>query len=338
MIKLFISLFFLLFITSNNLAQSEWKHNFSGLAFGDYFWVVQDHNEDFDSENGFRFRRIYFTYDGKIADKFSVRLRLDMADPGDFETEEALVPFVKDAYLKYQFGLTQIIGGISGPPAFAVIEKYWGFRSVEKTPLDLQRMEPSRDFGISIKGSIDKEKEFRYHFMFANGNGVQTETDVGKKYMLSAGYFPTKNLVFELYGDYDYKGNSEYWTTAQIYFGYKTEQLSVGLLYANQLRSVGEKINLRVFSFYITGKIVEKLKYYGRIDRNFDPNPGGEKIRYIPFSNEASNYFVLLGFDYELAKNIYFQPNVELVLYDETTGGETITNDIQPRFTFYFKF
>ena len=50
---------------------------FSGLAFGDYYWVTDNHIEDIEGENGFWFRRIYFTVDKDLGESFDLRFRLE---------------------------------------------------------------------------------------------------------------------------------------------------------------------------------------------------------------------------------------------------------------------
>ena len=81
----------------------ESKGKFSGYMFGDYYKVVNHHNEDLKDQHGFQFRRIYFTYDYKINSSFSTRLRLEMSNEFNFEEARTMIPFVKDAWFKYKF-------------------------------------------------------------------------------------------------------------------------------------------------------------------------------------------------------------------------------------------
>ena len=71
-----------------------------GYMFGDYYYVLKNHDSSIEESNGFWFRRIYFTYDHTLDDDFSVRFRLEMNSPGDFSTRSKLESAVKDAYLK----------------------------------------------------------------------------------------------------------------------------------------------------------------------------------------------------------------------------------------------
>lgn len=118
-------------LSTAGVAQEAVK--FSGYLFGDYFYVSQNHNKDLEGRNGFWIRQIHFICDRAIAENFAARLRFAMAHPGNFTAGKA-VPFVKDAYLKWNLGAHQLYVGISPTPTFQVIEQIWGYRSVEKTP------------------------------------------------------------------------------------------------------------------------------------------------------------------------------------------------------------
>ena len=85
--KLLLSAFICLILISNAEAQDDSGGKFSGYMFGDYFYNVMRDSSISDIPNtalsgakdlnGFQFRRIYFTYDYKISDKFSTRFRLE---------------------------------------------------------------------------------------------------------------------------------------------------------------------------------------------------------------------------------------------------------------------
>ncbi len=312
---------------------------FSGYMFGDYFYILSNHNEGFEKNNGFWLRRLYFTYDQKLSDAFSFRLRLEMATPdGLIKDADKATPFLKDAYLKWKTGRQQVLIGISSTPTWGVIEKTWGYRSVEKTPLDLQKFGSSRDFGLALKGKLDKSGKLKYHLMLGNGNSNKTENDMGKKVMLALGFYPTKSLIFEIYGDWNDKPASTDWTTLQAFAGYKTENIRFGLQYAHQTRKGETDIKLRLASFFGVLKLTKKVSFFGRIDRMFDPNPGGEGISYIPFSADAKSTFIVSGVDFKVHEKINFIPNVELVFYDDPVEGDKPATDVIFRITFWWRF
>ena len=314
---------------------------FSGYMFGDYYWFAANHNSDVEGNNGVWFRRVYFTYDKKLGEAFSTRLRLEMANPDGISKDAGkAVPFIKDAYLKWKKGHTQVIMGISPTPTWGVIEKIWGYRSVEKTPLDLQKFGSSRDFGIAVKGNLDPEGKVKYHLMLANGNSNKSENNKGKKAMLALAFYPSKHLVLEGYVDWNDNPGATDWLTLQGFAGYKSDKTRFGLHFTRQVRKVaaGEDLNLNLGSVFLVTRVSPKTSLFARVDRMFDANPKGNKISYIPFAATAKSTFFVGGLDVSPVKNVHLMPNVELVIYDGADGGDNPKTDILPRFTFYYKF
>ena len=344
MLKRILILFFSLGIMINLFGQDkkeeESSGKFSGYMFGDYYYFFDNHKPELNDQRGIWFRRIYFTYDYKINSSFSTRLRLEMGNEFNFEEAKTMIPFVKDAWFKYKFSNQSFIIGISPTPTFQILEKMWGYRAVEKTPLDLQRMASSRDFGLALKGKFDEKGMFKYHIMFSNGSSNKQEIDKGKSGLLALAFYPIKEFVIEVYGDYaDHAGSTD-WYTLQVFFGYKTKTFRAGLLYADQTRQMEdvEDIKLRVASLFIVGEVSEQFSLIGRVDRNFDPNPQGDKIAFIPFDPTVKSTFFVGGVDWHPVKQVRFIPNVEFVKYDENDEGVTPTSDIIGRITFHWLF
>ena len=67
------------------------------------------------------------------------------------------------------------------PGSFANIEKFYGYRHVEKTALDLYKIRDSRDFGLAPSGYFDTAKKFSYAVMFGNNSGYRQETNKQKR-------------------------------------------------------------------------------------------------------------------------------------------------------------
>jgi len=338
---------FFILITFSSLSQAQEAKDesggkFSGYMFGDYYYNIEHHNPDIKGQDGFWFRRIYFTYDYNIGSGFSSRLRLEMNNNGDYENSRAIVPFVKDAYLAYKFVNQKAIFGISPPPTFDLIEKIWGYRSVEKTPLDEQRMASSRDFGLSLKGQFDSKGTFRYHTMIANGSGNKQEIDQGKSFMLSLSYWLTKEIVLQVYGNYaDRDGQANTYIT-QAFLGYNSKSLHGGLQYSQQvikaMNNSLEDIDLSVLSFFLTGNITEKMKLFGRVDRMFEPNPFGEDIAYTPTDSASSFFLFIAGIDFQVVKDVSIMPNIQYVKYDSNNDRITPADDLYARLTFFWRF
>lgn len=328
----------LLILTSGVYSQSA---KISGYMFGDYYYVASNHNETLEDKNGFWFRRIYFTYDHALSEDFDIRFRLESNSAGDFSSKTKLEPFVKDAYLKWKHGRHNIIFGISPTPTWGVIESVWGYRSVEKTPLDLQKFGSSRDFGLAVKGSLDPEQRVNYHFMIANGASTGSENNAGKKVLLSLAGKISRNFLVEGYFDFEERPGASNRTTLQGFAAYQQERFRLGVQFAHQNREVGagsEDLKLQIGSVFAAARLANKVWGFARIDRTFDPNPDGSSISYIPFDATAKSTFFLAGLDFRPINNVRIMPNVEAVLYDENDAGVKPDADMIPRVTFYYVF
>jgi len=333
----------LFFFTAKSFAQVKVGDGgkLSGLAFGDYYWMAQNHSDNIEGNNGFWIRRIYLTYDLEISDSFSARLRFEMSNPGDFTTSAKMSPTVKDAYLKWHNDTQQILVGISSTPTFGLTEHVWGYRSVEKSPQDLFSFGSSRDFGIAAKGQLDEAGKFHYHFFFGNGNGNKSEINKGKKFMFSLSYDVTDNIVVQGYGDYnDQTGDQESYTL-QGFAAYRSDRLTVGALYSYQEQTniVGsQNYDKNLVSIFTNFGISEKVKGYLRADHLFDYYLGGSTNSYIPFASNAEPTFLVGGIDLSMDKNVHLMPNIEAIAYGENSVGQTPDTDLIPRLTLFYKF
>lgn len=315
------------------------KSKLSGYMIADAYWIAANHDKSIKDQHGFWFRRIYLTFDQLISNNFSTRIRFEMSQPGNFpEKGEKMTPVVKDAYLKWNIGKTQAVFGLSSTPTWGIVEKTWGYRSVEKTPLDLQKLGSSRDLGLAVKGQFDESGIVKYHIMYGNGASNKSETDKGKSFLASLSYYPAKEIIVELYGDYhNVPGDNDIYT-AQLFAAYKTKNFRVGLQFAHQTHKNSSSISTEVASVFTAVKLSENWNTFFRIDRMFDANPSGHKVSYIPFDPSTKSTFIVAGLDYVLAKNVSIMPNIEAVLYDKNKSGESAKTDIIPRMTFYYKF
>lgn len=313
----------------------------SGLVFGDYYWLANHHNPDLENKNGFWLRRIYLTYNYAFSEAFSSRLRLEMNSAGDFESSQEMMPDVKDAYLKWQNSRHQILAGISGTPTWGLVEDVWGYRSVEKSPLDLFDFGSSRDFGLSAKGQLDQAGKFNYHFFLGNGNSNKPEIDKGKKFMLSLGYDITDRLVIEGYTDFNNATDGRDSFTSQVFAGYQSQGLNLGALYAYQYRESLTEVqpsNLDLISAFSNFTLNNKIKGYLRIDHLFDSYESGSNNSYIPFAEEVESTFVVGGLDILLEDQIHLMPNVESIFYGKNAAGVTPSTNIIPRITLFYEF
>ncbi len=311
----------------------------SGLMFGDYYYALQNHDAAVKNNNGFWFRRIYLTYDNTLTEKISMRFRLEMNSPGDFKTSTTLVPFVKDAYLTAKIGKHTLMLGLIGTPLYDNIEDFWGYRPMEKTPIDLFKFGNSRDLGIGLKGNLNSKKTLTYALVFGNGSYTKSETDHGKAVYGRLNFQPTPALFFELYADYINTGNDSSVNILQAFAGVKGNWGRSGLNFGvRNARQAGVNSDMKFVSLFGVFKISPRLDVVGRYDRLLDPNPNGSKIDYIPMANGSKANVLLAGLGWSLNDNVKIIPNVKYVFYDTPEVGAKPTADFYTYLTLYFKF
>lgn len=323
-----------------------------GLAFGDYFWNAAYFDPAVEGDNAFWFRRIYLTFNYDLTEsenlKTDFRLRFEMNSPGRWVDGQLLPtrmsPFVKDAWMRFKWEPAHLILGLQGVPTWSLVENTWGYRSVQKTPLDLQRMGSSRDFGVAVRGRFDQENKFRYWVQYGNGSGTGGEVNDGKKVMVSIGYYPTPGFAIEAYSDYNRRELiAPNRATFQLFAIWRGDWGRVGVQGAHQYvdSDADSRIqNIDVFSTFGVFKLNDLATLITRYDRVFDPNPAGRAIAYLPFASTAPSNLIIGGVDFSLddKDRIHLIPNLQTVIYDSVEGQETPDTSVQFRGTFYVKF
>jgi len=311
----------------------------SGLMFGDYYYALKNHDATVKNNNGFWFRRIYFTYDNTLTEKISMRFRLEMNSPGDFKTSTTLIPFVKDAFLSAKVGKQTLMLGLISTPLYDNLDDYWGYRPMEKTPIDLFKFGNSREFGLGLKGVLDAKNKLTYTVIVGNGAGLKSETDHGKAVYGRLNFQPAQALFFELYADYTNTGNDSSVNIFQAFAGVKGKWGRSGLNFGvRNAKQAGVSSNMKFVSIFGVFKLCQKMEFIGRFDRLLDPNPNGSKIDYIPMANNAKANVLLAGLGWALSENVKIIPNIKYVFYDTPGSGAKPQADFYAYLTLYFKF
>ena len=318
----------------------------SGLYFGDYYYIAAHHNEELKSRNGFWTRRVYLTYDQKLNDIFSSRLRFELNSPDGLKAGAVgkNIPYVKDAYLRVspKDSSHSIYLGRSITPTFAVVSKLWGYRSVEKSIALLQKYGSTRDLGIAVKGKVPGVDMLSYHAMLGNGAGTGAETDKYKKGYLSATLRPSGGVIVHGYVDLEARGPGMNRMTYMGLLGYQMDDYRAGAQFSHQIRGQGEgeeDVTIQGVSVFGAAAVKpEKIWVFGRIDKMLSVNSAGPKFTYTPMSGTAKSNTLIAGLDYRPAKNVHIIPNVLMVFYDSPEVGEKPDSDLMARVTLYYKF
>lgn len=317
----------------------EWvkRTTVSGQMFLDGYLMASNHDDAIEGANGFWFRRIDLSFDSKLNPSFAMRFRLEMETKGDFKTSAALEPFVKDAYLKWISGSNNLLLGLSGTPTWGTVERIWGYRAVEKTVLDLQKVGSSRDTGVALKGKAG-DGALSYHLMVGNGAGNKPELNEEKTVYAAVGFHPNKSWVAEVYADFDDRPGDADRKTLQGFVAYQGDRARVGVQAAHQVRHVeqSDDVELDIVSVFGVIRLHERFSLLARFDGVLDPNPDGERVPYLPFDPDAKSSLLLLGGDIELYEGVNVIPNIEYVTYDG--GDDGPDDDLMLRLTLAWSF
>jgi len=281
-----------------------------GYMIGEYFYGLANHSDAFEGENGFWFRRIYLTYDNSFSKQWKVRLRFEADSNPPWDGKDKLHPVVKNAYLQYKLKSGMALKfGIQSSLDFATVEDFWGYRHVEKTPLDLYKFSSSRDFGISVSGG----KKVEYAVLFGNGSSNKSETNQGK--VIHASFsVPTDNFLLNVTGHYDAHGEND---TRIMISGFGGLIGDFGKLGANfaYINYDDKDMDWTVISAFGILHLTKKANLIARFDTVSNPVTGPAGY-YVPFATTESPSFVLAGIDFKPHKNVHIGPFVKVVMYD----------------------
>lgn len=315
-------------------------YKISGLVFGDYYTFPKHHLETWEGQNGLWFRRVYLTYDHTFSPTLTTRLRLEMNSNGKLQGG-ALEPYLKDAYLQWTFsGKQRLTAGIHPSLAFEFVEGVWGLRQIEKTPVDLFRIDSSRETGVTIAGPLNASGTLKYAVQAGNDSGINSETDKRKGFRLAARYETNPGFSLEgMFARSDRAGDADR-TTGQIFGAYRGERGRAGAQYVRQTRqaangSTAPDLELDIYSGFGVLEVRDKTTAFVRVDRYNDPCPDCAGIDYLPIDTTQPFTLTIAGIDYAVHPAVRISPNVEWVKYGSREGSTTSpADDLAARLTF----
>jgi hypothetical protein len=238
-----------------------------------------------------------------------------------------------------------MLGIVSTPTWGHNIEDFWGYRSLEKTPLDLYKLGSSRDFGFGIKGAFDEAKTVNYFFLYGNGASNKGETDKHKKLYGSLAIKPTKGVLIEAYADYEAKPDDKKYYILQGFGGYEDAWGRIGIQWARRHYEHGDSdYDYDVFSGFAVVKAAKDVDIIGRFDHmrgdGFESSFKGTGISYLPFANNPGAPFNLIigAISYSPVKNVWLIPNIKYVFYGDPEEGEKPGEDVYANLTVWYKF
>ena len=340
----------------------------SGILFGDYFYnawrdtaivngvtvknIATGGAKDF---SGFQFRRIYLTFDDDITEHVSLRFRLEN-DQIAATSGGSNSLFVKDASFKWKgiFSGSDLTFG-EQPTPLENSEAAWGYRSLEKVPLDLRGIVTTRDLGISLRGRIDDGGNYNYWVLISNNSNTGVELDKYKRFYFNLQAKPISNFQISLYADYAAQapvitiGDKDKITlTALIHYSVK-DAYSIGIEGFSQAAANAFQPKTGTITGKYESLVAQGLSVFGWY--NFIPNVA-VIVRYDMFDPNTSsadnakgdsrNLFIA-GISWKADKSLSIQPNIEYETYeDKPVSGSSLKVSYDPsitgRFTIVLQF
>lgn len=345
--RMFTLLLLFFVLTINTFGQEKSNPQFSGIFFGDAFYNVENKDTTKRDINGFQFRRIFFTADFSISEKFDARFRLEADQSSNSLTSGGkLGVMVKDAYLKWKniFQGSDMIFGLSPTPAFDVVDAVWGYRSVEKTIMDLNGIVSTRDIGIDLKGKLTQDGMAKYWVKIGNNSANAPESNKYKRYYGLLQFVPANNFTITAYADYasaksfENQYNSEMLSNGTFVFDgminySEKNKYSIGLesflksqqnAFRNSVSRSYESRSSFGLSLFGWFAVSDEIRVLGRFD-TFDYNTNKD-------SKDDQTTFIVAGVDFKVDKNISVIPNIEVFSYQKAWYGEE-TKDVIARVT-----
>ena len=311
----------ILLICSLTIAEGK----ISGVGFYNYTYNLTE-GAFGANKSSFALDRVYFTYKNSISDNISFKFQTDVGNVGD---DSRLTSYLKKAQLDWK-GPCNIILGMQGMNMFNITEKNWGFRFIEKSPMDKHKFSSSADMGIGFSGKMSR---FNYSILITNGSGYKKqESDAYKKTSVQLVY-GQKRLFKELKDGFNIGAsfshepyNSNDTKTVMSFFGGFASALGAGLSFGAEFdmyRDSGEDKTKEIIAFYSSCRVMDNLEglvYVDMYDPDIDTDPNNET-------------YIIVGFNYYPAKGLIISPNIRMTSFENGNDSETMF-----KMNFAFKF
>jgi hypothetical protein len=305
----------------------------SGLFYMDYEYILASPDTAREGDNGFRYRRLYLTADYDISEQFSGRARLEAQTSR--LTQGRPFAFVKDLWLKWKGifgGNHDAIFGVQSPPSFTISERWWGYRSLERTIMDRNSIVSSRDFGVQLKGAFSSSSDFGYAVMLGNNSSVIGETDKSKRVYGQLSWLHDDRIAAT--GGADYAAGPDRNTiTTNAFVAYDAGVVRVGFEgYFRNIDLKSSESNIKVLggSGWVVARAGEQIEIIGRVDRVERDIP--EDLDVEVSGSDLNETFGILGLAFIPHRNVRFVPNV---LFSQFTDRDA---RVVPRITLHADF
>lgn len=315
-------------LSTNVIAQEK----LSGVVYFDY---TNNNGNDAEVSNEFELRRVYFTYEKKLTSDMKYKFQMDAGRLKHDEDNGKIFAYIKKANISWHAAVGDITIGIQGMNVFSVQEKTWGYRFIEKSPMDRHKFSSSADLGIGYANKVNKNAH--YSILYTNGSGYAApETDGYKKLsglMLYGepalskhdGFNAGLSISYEPFDNEVSPGNvtKESRSVFSLFGGYASGAVRVGVELDNRMTGGAERTE-RIIGINANYDLSERTSIFTYFD-----NFGGDTGKDVGSLN-----YLILGSVYQIGDGLRIAPNVRL----NWRGGETSSEETSNVYNLNFEF
>lgn len=309
------------------------QEKLSGVVYFDY---TNNNGNGGAVSNEFEIRRVYFTYEKKLTSDMKYKFQMDAGRLKHDDDNGKIFAYIKKANISWHAAVGDVTIGIQGMNVFGVQEKTWGYRFIEKSPMDRHKFSSSADLGIGYANTFGKE--VHYSVLYTNGSGyANPEVDGYKK--LSGlllygepaltkhdGFNGGLSFSYEPFDNEFSPGNvsKEIRNVFSLFGGYASGALRVGAEFDNRITG-GTELTERIIGVYANWDLSESTGLFTYFE-NFDGDTG---------KDIGSLNYLILGSVYQIGDGLRIAPNVRLN-WRGGSGSEESTNVYNVNFEFRY--
>jgi len=316
-------------LSTNVIAEEK----LSGVVYFDY---TNNNGSDAAVSNEFELRRVYFTFEKKLTSDMKYKFQMDAGRLKHDDENEKIFAYIKKAYISWHAAVGDITLGIQGMNVFSVQEKTWGYRFIEKSPMDRHKFSSSADLGIGYANKWNKNA--RYSVLYTNGSGYAAPEFDGYKKLSGLmlygepaltkhdGFNAGLSISYEPFDNEVSPGNvsKESRSVFSLFGGFAEGAVRVGVEFDNRMTG-GTELTERIIGINANYDLTERASVFTYYD-NFDGDTG---------ANLGSENYLILGSVYQIGDGLRIAPNVRLN-WQGGTGSEESTTVYNVNFEFRY--
>lgn len=346
-------LFVFLVFSIGVFAQDKPKGKFNGVLFGDYFYKIEGDSSGSSNQyssyssktTGVTVRRARLHYEHSFNENFAGNFGIELNDVTKIDNKVSFMVYDAQFEWKNLVPNSSIYFGLMPAPTFVwgMSENMYGYRSLEKTIADKNRIGTALEIGAMMKGKFDKEGKYGYTVMLGNGKGSSAEVSKFPKFYSSLYVKFLDDFVAEAYFDYQNNYSEQYRITAKSVLAYKNKDYTFVFepFFQNRNNAVKLSAPQNPIGFSLSAKVnllkrdnvekTEALNIFARYDY-FDPDSNNGTLGF------KENFFIA-GLDFLPFSSFHIMPNIWLNTYkDKSSSNISRPNDIVGRVTFWYQY